>query len=456
MKSKDTRFRLQSQTYPCARALGVVVALAISAISAAAQALPQAPGAQVQDITPKPGFFTEPSVAVNPHNPLQVAVAYQDNAHIAYSSDEGKTWSNAPGVESKDYKVSGDVSVAYDKHGHAVLCYMAFDKLGTFNYWAHNATRNGLFVRRSLDGGKTWEGRDIPIIQHPTEPGIPWEDKPYIVVDDSAGPHAGNIYVGWTRWTLSDSQILLSRSTDDGKTWSSPIELDTHRGLPRDDNGALEGFSGVVAADGTLFVVWSGGDHIWLTSSRDGGVTFEPPSEIIDTAPIMFQVQGVSRSNGFPVIAIDPRRSWLYVAWSDYRNGDVDVFCSNSRDGGRTWSAPTRVNSDQVHNGADQFFHWLAVDPITGAAYAVFYDRRNDAGNRRPVIVLARSTDGGESFINYTWSQTPFDPRGVFMGDYTGITALNGRVYGVWTEKPNAPSRDTIVRVGIADFNAQK
>jgi translation initiation factor 2 gamma subunit (eIF-2gamma) len=43
------------------------------------------------------------------------------------------------------------------------------------------------------------------------------------------------------------------------------------------------------------------------------------------------------------------------------------------------------------------------------------------------------------------------------MGDYTGLTALNGRVYGVWTEKPeNKSSRDTTIRIGVADFNAEK
>jgi len=40
------------------------------------------------------------------------------------------------------------------------------------------------------------------------------------------------------------------------------------------------------------------------------------------------------------------------------------------------------------------------------------------------------------------------------LGDYTGIAALGGRVYGAWAEKPpNPKSRGgTIVRVGTADF----
>src|SRR5579863_9884909 len=255
------------------------------------QDLPPAPQSEVTDLTPQPGFFTEPSIAINPRDPQQVAAAYQDNAHIAYSLDAGKHWQTASGVEPPDYRVSGDVSVTYDAHGHAILCYMAFDKLGTFNYWAHNASRSGLFIRRSLDGGKTWEAKDIAVIKHRTEPGMPFEDKPYIVADDSSGPYSGNLYVGWTRWTLEDSQILLARSTDDGLTWSAPLEIDKQRGLPRDDNGAAEGFSGVVGRDGKLYAVWSLGDHIVFTTSGDGGRSFAAPKNIIRTAPIMFHVE---------------------------------------------------------------------------------------------------------------------------------------------------------------------
>jgi hypothetical protein len=430
-------------------------ALLFVALAAAAQELPKAPGVELHELTPKPGRFTEPAVAINPVNPMQVVAAYQDNVHIAYSADAGKTWTIPPDTAPPNYRVSGDVSVAFDKHGHAFVCYIAFDKLGTVNYWAHGATRNGIFVRRSVDGGASWEKQDTVVAEQPTQPGIPFEDKPIIVADTSNGPYSGALYVGWTRWTLADSQILLSRSTDDGKTWSAPIEIDSHRGLPRDDNGANEGFSGVIGPDGALYAVWSDGQHIVFTNSHDGGRTFTPAQNVIETAPIMFDVVGTERSNGFPVLDLDPKSGRLYVAWSDYRNGGVDVFCSSSNDSGKTWTPAVRVNSDPIHNGADHFFQWLAVDPVAGVPYVIFYDRRDDPSDLKTVVVLARSTDGGQSFVNYAWSDAPFDPRGVFLGDYTGIAARSDRVYGVWTEKPEKV-HGTIVRVGVADFATAK
>ncbi|HEX7288495.1 MAG TPA: exo-alpha-sialidase [Candidatus Angelobacter sp.] len=449
-------------------ALLCATSLAAHAQTPATANLPKAPGAEIFSLTPAPGYFTEPGIAVNPRDPQQVVAVFQDNAHAAWSHDAGKSWRVAEGVEPPNYRVSGDVSAAFDNQGHAFICYMAFDKLGTFNYWAHNASRNGLFVRRSLDGGKTWEANHIPIIEHETAPGMPWEDKPYIVADTSKGPHGGNLYVGWTRWTLTGSEIRLARSTDAGKTWSKPVEIDRHPGLPRDDNGAAEGFAGVVGPDGTLYVVWSQDSQIVFTVSRDGGKTFSPARNIIHTAPIMFAVQTLERANGFPQISIDPAHGKLYLTWSDYRNGDLDVFSAASTDGGRTWSAHVRVNNDVLHNGADQFFQWLAVDPTDGAINVVFYDRRRDPDNRKQVVVLARSTDGGRTFTNYAWTENLFEAGGVFFGDYSGLAAHGGRVYGVWTEKPEGqptgekdsqgrPRRQgTVVKVGVADFGAGK
>lgn len=436
------------------------------------QDLPKAPQARVFSLTPTPGYFTEPGIAVNPEDPEQIVAVFQDNAHASYSQDAGETWQAAEGVDPKNYRVSGDVSTVYDNHGHAFICYIAFDKLGTFNYWAHGATRNGIFVRRSLDGGKTWEADPIPVAEQPTAAGIPFEDKPYIVADNSKSRFAGNLYVGWTRWRLTDSQMVISRSTDDGKTWSAPVEVDAHPGLPRDDNGAAEGFDGAVGPDGTLYAIWSQDDDLMFTSSRDGGKTFSRARPIIHTAPIMFAIDTLDRANGFPQIAVDPKSKRLYVTWSDYRNGDIDVFISSSDDGGKHWPPAARVNNDSVHNGAEQFFQWLAVDPLDGSVNVIFYDRRNDPRNRKQVVVLARSTDHGRSFNNYAWTDEAFEAGGLFFGDYNGLAAYGGRVYGVWTEKPVPPPSDekskseegkdgkpqprgTVIKLGTADFTGK-
>jgi hypothetical protein len=435
--------------------------LALYAGSVFAQQPPPAPKAHIVDITPNAGYFNEPAIAVDPKNPQQLVTAWQVNASAAYSRDGGATWKVAQGTAPNNYRVSGDVSLAYDASGHAILCYIAFDKLGSTNYWAQGATRNGVFIRRSPDGGQTWEPDAVTVISHESTPGIPFEDKPWVVADTS-GPHAGNLYIGWTQFTLAASDLLFSRSTDDGKTWSQPIKLNSVSGLPRDDNGALEGFHGVVGSDGTLYAIWDDRDGIMMAVSHDGGLTFSKDRRIIPAGPGYFGITGVARSNGFPQIGMDMRGGRhggnLYVAWSDYSNGDVDVFIASSRDYGKTWSAPVRVNSDPIHNGRDQFFQWMAVDPQSGAVNLIFYDRRTD--NTQTTVTLARSTDGGKTFQNYTWDSDAFAAEGDFLGDYLAITAFGNKVYGAWAHQTSEEAKSergkktrTVLRVGSADFN---
>ena len=442
-------------------------------------ALPAPPGAQVIALTPSPGQFSEPAIALNPVDPQQLVAAFQANASAAYTRDAGHTWTLASGTAPTDYHRSGDVSVAYDERGRAFLCYIAFDKLGTENYWGHDATRNGIFVRRSLDGGKTWEKDAATVLAHPTEPGIPFEDKPYIFADNTHSRYAGHLYIGWTEFSLTKSIILLSRSTDAGQTWSLPVEISTHEGLPRDDNGAVEGFSGTVGPDGTVYVVWSDISGIVLATSRDGGQTFSPSRSVVKTGPAYFAPQQVRRGNGFPQIAINPQTSQLFVSWSDYTNGDIDVFAASSSDRGESWSVPVRVNNDPLHDGRDQFFQWLAVDSSDGSVNVIFCDRRSDPENRKYKMVLARSTDDMRSFTNYAWSTQASDPSDVFIGDYMGLAAGRGKVFGVWTrtalpeempesipEEPRSPGKPgdrdgpqaakrkaSLIEVGLADFS---
>jgi hypothetical protein len=428
-------------------------------------ALPPAPGRRVVSVTPDPGAFNGPSIAINGAHPKQMVVAFGSRVTADYSTDAGEHWSTSQGTAPTNYRATGDISITYDHQGHAILCFIAFDAAGSWRYWGHNPKRNSIQIRRSLDGGKTWEPRTIPVIEHAEGPGIPFEDKPYIVADNQPkSPYAGNLYVGWTEDRTADSIILFSRSTDGGLTWSPPLRISDRPGGPRDDEGTVQGFSGVVTPDGALHVVWSDRGHITYAVSRDGGKTFSRNSSVAEAGPSNFMVFNANHATGYPQIdmAVAPKGgpARLYVAWNDYRNGDVDIFCASSLDAGRTWKPPVRVNSDPLHNGADQLFQWLAVDPMTGAVNMVFYDRRRDPANKTVDVTLARSTDGAKTFRNYLLSEHSYDPRDNEIGEYTALAALGGRIYGSWMEvvpkpgssSPGGENAASVIRVGMADF----
>ena len=69
-----------------------------------------------------------------------------------------------------------------------------------------------------------------------------------------------------------------------------------------------------------------------------------------------------------------------------------------------------------------------------GWVNGIFNDRRGAAKNKKTTVTRARSTEAGATFKNYAWTEAPFEAKGEFMGDYNGIAAYGGRVYGAWTE----------------------
>jgi hypothetical protein len=78
-------------------------------------------------------------------------------------------------------------------------------------------------------------------------------------------------------------------------------------------------------------------------------------------------------------------------------------------------------------------FAWLAVDPSDGSLNVVFHDRRGQTG-KATTVTLARSIDGGKTFVNHKLPVPLFEccDASTFFGDYNGIDANGGRVVAVF------------------------
>src|SRR5262249_54538217 len=150
----------------------------------------------------------------------------------------------------------------------------------------------------------------------------------------------------------------------------------------------------------------------------------------------------VDRSNG-------PNRGTIYIVWAESPSGrgDADILLMKMPPpNGRfpDTSTPVIVNDDGP--GADQFFPWLSVDPMSGDIEVLFYDRRDDLFGLLMNAYVARSTDGGVTFgRNQRVSSGSSDPRvqaavlgsnanPIGIGDYIGIAALNGKAHMLWTD----------------------
>ena len=398
----------------------------------------------------------EASIAINPANPdHMVAVSLQAMrpgspvrvSNFAYASvDGGRTWQTTP-APNVHQRVHGDDAVTIARDGTVYHSYIAFDGIRVPR---PDRASSGIFVRTSRDG-ISWNDH-VPVVDH-VNSAIPFEDKPWIGVDDAEeSPHRGNVYVVWTRFDVygsadpnDHSHIWFSRSRDGARTFAPPVQVSDAPGDAMDSDGTVEGVVPSVGVKGEVYVAWAGPAGLVFDRSLDGGYTFGA-DKVITSMPGGWDIPlpGITRHNGMPVTAVDhsrgSRRGSVYVNWIDERNGDTDVFIAGSRDGGASWSAPVRVNDDPRDNKRPQLFTWMAVDPSDGSVNVVFLDRRDTQGTRN-AVTLARSIDGGKTFTNHRVNRPPFPSNdAVFYGDYLGVDAHGGRVaaiYPVVVDTPN-------------------
>lgn len=376
----------------------------------------------------------EPSVAVNPNQPTQVVVGSVLN-DIFMSGDAGQTW--AVDTLSARYGVWGDPCLLADYNNHFYYFHLSSpeNKGRDSEGWLER-----IVCQRSDDGGRNWS-RGTSIGYH----GKHDQDKEWATVN----PQNNHLYVSWTEFDEYGSRnpgdssfILLSKSTNEGRTWSKPKRINQKAGNCLDDDQTVEGAVPAVGPEGEVYVAWAYNDTLYFDRSTDGGNTWLEEDIVIADQPWGWsqKVPGMQRCNGMPVTISDisdsPYRGTIYVNWTDQRNGrdDTDVWISKSTDSGTTWSAPRRVNDDGA--GHQQFLTWIALDPTTGYLYVVFYDRRNTQGTDTDVY-LAYSTDGGESFTNLKLTDQPFtlNDSSVFFGDYNNIAAYGNYIYPVWTQQ---------------------
>jgi hypothetical protein len=275
-----------------------------------------------------------------------------------------------------------------------------------------------------------------------------------------ADPDQGDAVLTDKQSSGSPGGIVISRSTDYGKSFSAPVTLYTfdaqfkHQAL-----GAIP----QVGPHGRVTVVFlriddEGGAtkySIQSVSSSDRGLTFSAPHVDVPTVyglPDRLP-NSTFRNFSLPTFALSQQTSTMVVAWADMRNGDADIYESRSGDGGKTWSTPYRVNHDHVKNHKDQFQPELAVAP-NGTFTASWFDRRRDPKDHNIDVYLAQSTDDGQTFgHNFRVTQHSWDPSidapkvdpketTTFIGDYQGLAVSDTTVHPLWNDTQNGKTQE--------------
>jgi hypothetical protein len=435
-----------------------------------------------------PGAEVEPYIAVDPRHASKVVAVFQQDRFAsggargdvaAWSSDGGKTFKDsvlpfsrcAPGGLAYDVASDPWVSIGPDGIVYAV-------GLGVSQV-TPNPT-SAIVGAASRNGGKTWSsGRNINVKTNSTQF---FNDKPSVTADPRRNHRA---YAVWDQTNTPNPNqpnqftqpTLLSITNDGGRTWSTPkvIVATPTRAIT---------IGNVILADsrsGRLYdlyerTVFDAHGNVTATDydvvrSDDHGSTWSTPMKVADDTAILDTdpnthaplrtAAGVQGSG-----VIDPKTGTVYVVWeaASFSAGKYnEVAISSSENGGRTWSAPQRVNH---RSGRAAFNPSIAINAqgILGVSYLDF--RTLKPGNTTSLPTgawLTTRSPGDDEFTNETplvahafdMLQAP-NSNGFFLGDYFGMVARGNTFLPCFAAVNNGNATNpTDILVGHASINDQ-
>jgi hypothetical protein len=380
----------------------------------------------------------EPMLAVDPTNPANLIGVWQQDrwsdggAHglmTGYSSDGGRTWSRTAATFSRC--AGGNAANGGDYH-RASDPWVTFAPDGTAyqislsfsGAESQPGSSSAILVSRSTDRGRTWNA-PVTLIRDGPEA---FNDKESITADPT---DARFVYATWDRLAGDRGPTWFARTTDGGATWEPARSI-----LDPGVNNQTLNNQIVVLPGGTLvnfFTRFDPNPALAIIRSTDKGLTWSAPIVIAQSQALGVHDPengtGVRDSADLGSIAVS-RQGTLVATWQDARfSGGVrdGIALSRSTDGGLTWSAPVRVNHDP---SVPAFSPTVTVrdDGTIGVTYYDFRNNTTDPTSLPTDFWLAQSADG------VTWREShvtgPFDlsiapnALGLFLGDYHALTSL--------------------------------
>ena len=263
---------------------------------------------------------------------------------------------------------------------------------------------SGLVVSKSTDGGRTW---GEPSIVHTDGVDASGNPLPTDIFNDkewiTVDQHSGAVYVTWTAFGPSDSPIKASHSRDGGKTWSAPVTVNPS------------------------------------SAFTPGGIT-------------AYSSGSNPRVNQHGELFIAYESAVCQSLLCDQPTDHDAVIIATSRDGGHSFSnqevatdydfppnADTRRSTLTGENFRVNSFPQLTIDPVTDVLYATWsddrhgeYDAKGNSIKTNGDVLVVRSRDGRH------WSR-PVDVGTSADEVFPAVAAYGGKVaLSFYTRKYNA------------------
>lgn len=190
-------------------------------------------------------------------------------------------------------------------------------------------------MRRSLDGGATFEtpvnvADVVPVPQVLPVPGYAFRvlTFPAISTDRSVGPNNGAVYAVWQDNRLGYADIFLSKSSDEGLSWSEPVSVTnaipgSQNFFPAIDVDPLTGEITIIYYSNQLsgyyldvFVARSNDGANTFTNTRITTTSFDPNAGSSTPTPLI--------GDYIDVAAVPP--GGFIGVWVDTRTGTQTIF----------------------------------------------------------------------------------------------------------------------------------
>jgi len=397
-----------------------------------------------------PNAEVEPSLAVDPTDPNHLVGMWQQDRWSngsarglvsAVSFDGGASWTRSPVPVSR---CGGGTAANGGDFARATDPWVSIAPNGTVYGMSLSTTgaeftagsRNAMLVTRSFDRGRTWEAPKAV----GSDGALFFNDKGAITADPTNPALA---YAVWDRLnSLGNGPAQFARTTDGGNTWEAARAIYNPGGINQTIGNEI-----VVLPDGTLVDLFTqidtdgAGNHtsvLGVLRSTDHGATWSTPFRIADLLAVGTRDPHTNAAvrDGADIaqMAVAPNGT-LYVVWQDARfsNGAIDaIVIARSTDGGRTWSAPRRLNTAIGVAAFTPSVH-VAPDGTVGVSYYDFRSNTPDTGSLATDYWLARSDNGGLTWVESRIA-SPFDldmapnAGGFFLGDYQSLQ-VRGNVF---------------------------
>ncbi len=249
----------------------------------------------------------------------------------------------------------------------------------------HDSGNSSLIhVQRSDDDGFTWKRVGDPIVgQGKTTGFATFNNIQGNIVADPQTHDLYDIYAAGETGvlkakTFTPNHIIVSRSTDGGKSWSAKLAFTA---APGTSLGNIFPALAVDPTNGKLYAVWSDGHTVRLTSSGDQGTTWSAPLSASSAPANTALSPWVAAYNGIVDVVyygsasasnLDPAASWhVYIAQLAGGSFTQTQVNTNPNHQGVICTAGTACGPG-TRNLLDLF--QIAIDPVVGKAAIIYTD----------------------------------------------------------------------------------